>query len=72
MTVQAPGQTCLLPSYFSYFCVLVLVAASLPSQLSHLVKTLLLSLIALAHCAMNVVVISNALDQEDRPKSVSS
>lgn len=65
-TAATPGQTCLYPSYFSYFCVLVLVASSLPAQLSHLLKVLLLSLIALAHCAMNVVVIGAALDQEER------
>lgn len=63
---QTPGQTCLFPSYFTYFCVLVLVASSLPAQLSHLVKVLLLSLIALAHCAMNVFVVGTALDQEER------
>ncbi|KAK3922440.1 Adenylate cyclase type 3, partial [Frankliniella fusca] len=65
-TAATPGLTCLYPSYFSYFCVLVLVASSLPAQLSHLLKVLLLSLIALAHCAMNVGVIGAALDQEER------
>lgn len=45
---------------------LVLVASSLPAQLSHLVKVGLLSLIALAHCAVNMVIIGGALDQEER------
>ncbi|XP_034231454.1 adenylate cyclase type 3-like [Thrips palmi] len=71
-TGSTPGQTCLFPSYFSYFCVLVLVASSLPAQLSHLVKVLLLSLVALAHCAMNVLVVGTALDQEERGSYASS
>ncbi|XP_067008082.2 adenylate cyclase type 3-like [Anabrus simplex] len=60
-----PGSVCLYPSYFSYFCVLVLVAASLPVQLSYLAKAILLILIATAHCAMNVFVIGPALDCEE-------
>ena len=56
---------CLYPSYFSYFGVLVLVAASLPAQVSHLVKAGLLFLIAGTHCAMNVAVIGPSLDCEE-------
>jgi len=59
------GSVCLYPSYFSYFCVLVLVAASLPAQVSHLVKAILLFLITTAHCCMNVLVIGPALDCEE-------
>jgi adenylate cyclase 3 len=59
------GSACLYPSYFSYFCVLVLVAGTLPAQVSHLVKAGLLFLITLAHCCMNVIVIGPALDCEE-------
>jgi adenylate cyclase 3 len=64
-TTEDVGSVCLYPSYFSYFCVLVLVAASLPAQVSHLVKAGLLFLIAGAHCCMNVFVIGPALDSEE-------
>jgi adenylate cyclase 3 len=59
------GSVCLYPSYFTYFCVLVLVAASLPAQVSHLVKAGLLFFITTAHCGMNVFVIGPALDCEE-------
>jgi adenylate cyclase 3 len=62
---EDPGSVCLYPSYFSYFCVLVLVAASLPAQVSHLVKASLLFLITATHCCMNVLVIGPALDSEE-------
>ncbi|PSN34624.1 Adenylate cyclase type 3 [Blattella germanica] len=64
-TTEDLGSVCLYPSYFSYFGVLVLVAASLPAQVSHLIKAGLLFLIAVAHCAMNVAVIGPALDCEE-------
>lgn len=59
------GATCLYPSYFSYFCVLVLVAASLPTQISHLIKIGIFFAIVGIHCAMNLFVISEALDCEE-------
>ncbi|XP_069698186.1 adenylate cyclase type 3-like isoform X2 [Periplaneta americana] len=65
-TVEDLGTVCLYPSYFSYFGVLVLVAASLPAQVSHLVKAGLLFLIAAAHCCMNVFVIGPSLDCEEQ------
>ncbi|CAG2053210.1 unnamed protein product [Timema podura] len=64
-TVEDAGKVCLYPSYFTYFCVLVLVAASLPAQLSYLFKAGLLFLISAAHCVMNVTVIGSALDCEE-------
>ncbi|KDR18334.1 Adenylate cyclase type 3, partial [Zootermopsis nevadensis] len=64
-TTEDLGSVCLYPSYFSYFCVLVLIAASLPAQVSHLVKAGLLFLIATAHCCMNVFAIGPALDCEE-------
>lgn len=56
---------CLYPSYFSYFAVLILIAASLPPSLSYLYKSLLMVLLTSAHCVINVVVLGPALDCEE-------
>ncbi|XP_022190546.2 adenylate cyclase type 3 [Nilaparvata lugens] len=64
-SIEDVRAACLYPSYFSYFSVLVLVAAGLPAQLSHLVKTALLALLSLAHCLVNLFVIGPALDCEE-------
>ncbi|KAL0274464.1 UNVERIFIED_CONTAM: hypothetical protein PYX00_006878 [Menopon gallinae] len=58
------AESCLYPSYFSYFCVLVLVAASLPTQISHLLKIAIFFVIVAIHCIMNIFVISEALNCE--------
>lgn len=58
-------QTCLYPSYFSYFAVLILIAASLPPSLSYLYKSLLMVLLTSAHCLINMVVLESALDCEE-------
>lgn len=55
------GKSCLYPSYFSYFGVLVLIAASLPASLGYLAKTLLMSAIAGAHAAANAGLLEGAL-----------
>ncbi|XP_063239440.1 adenylate cyclase type 3 isoform X2 [Bacillus rossius redtenbacheri] len=59
------GSACLYPSYFSHFCVLVLVAASMPAQLSHLAKAGFMVLVAAAQCVVNVAVVGAALDCEE-------
>lgn len=40
-----PIRTCLFPSYFSNYAVLILIAASIVSQLSHISKIILMTLI---------------------------
>lgn len=67
LNCTAGGDTssmCLYPSYFSYFCVLVLVAASLPTQISHLIKIGIFFIVVALHCSMNLFVISTALECE--------
>lgn len=58
------GKSCLYPSYFSYFGVLVLVAASLPASLGYLAKTALMCLITGAHVAANAGLLNGALECE--------
>lgn len=58
------GKSCLYPSYFSYFSVLVLVAASLPASLSYLAKTFLMCAIAGVHAAANAALLNGALTCE--------
>ncbi|KAK6623164.1 hypothetical protein RUM43_009016 [Polyplax serrata] len=68
LNCTAGGDTttiCLYPSYFSYFCVLVLVAASLPTQISHLIKIGIFFVVVALHCAMNFFVVSTALECEE-------
>lgn len=62
---EDPAEQCFYPSYFSYFMVLVLVAACLPTQLSHLFKAIVLVLLALAMCGFNLVFLAPALDSEE-------
>lgn len=62
------NAACLYPSYFSYFAVLILVAASLPASLSYLCKTFLMVLVTVAHCAANIVVLGSVLDCEESRK----
>lgn len=62
------SAACLYPSYFSYFAVLILVAASLPASLSYLCKTFLMVLLTLAHCAVNIFILGSVLDCEESRK----
>lgn len=64
-TPDDPTVKCLYPSYWSHFGVLVLIAACLPAQLSHLVKVILLVLITVVHCLLNILVIAPTLDSEE-------
>ncbi|XP_049855200.1 adenylate cyclase type 3 [Schistocerca gregaria] len=65
MLRHGPWDACLLPSYVSSFCVLALVAASLPVQLAHGYKALLLALLAAAHVALNCTLLAPALRCEE-------
>lgn len=43
--IMNPIRTCIFPSYFSNYAVLILIAASIVSQLSHISKIILMTLI---------------------------
>lgn len=43
--ITYPTRTCIFPSYFSNYAVLILIAASIVSQLSHISKIVLMTLI---------------------------
>lgn len=62
------NNACMYPSYFSYFAVLILIAAALPAALSYTCKTILMIFITLGHCAVNVFVLGPALDCEESRK----
>lgn len=42
---QQPSSQCIFPSYFSHFAILILIAISVVTQLSHLTKTLLMMIV---------------------------
>ncbi|KAF2902841.1 hypothetical protein ILUMI_03347 [Ignelater luminosus] len=67
-TTEETDAGCLYPSYFSYFAVLILIAAALPACLSYLCKAVFMILITSAHCAINILVLSPALDCEESRK----
>ncbi|XP_012267004.1 adenylate cyclase type 3 [Athalia rosae] len=56
---------CPYPSYYSYVGVLALVAISMPAYLSYLGKAFLMSILAGAQCAVNVMILGPSLDRED-------
>lgn len=62
------SSVCLYPSYFNYFCVLILIATVLPACLSYLCKTFFMVVITLLHCTLNVLVLAPALDCEESRK----
>ncbi|GJQ82981.1 Ac3 [Trypoxylus dichotomus] len=70
--VEDTNATCLYPSYFSYFAVLILIAASLPASLSYMCKTFLMVLLAIAHCVFNILILGAALDCEESRKHWAS
>ncbi|KAF5300267.1 hypothetical protein FQA39_LY11124 [Lamprigera yunnana] len=63
---------CLYPSYFSYFAVLILIAAALPASLSYLCKSVFMVLITSAHCAANLLILAPLLDCEESRKHWSN
>ncbi|EFA03954.2 adenylate cyclase type 3 [Tribolium castaneum] len=66
------NSSCLYPSYFSYFAVLILIASSLPACLSYLWKALFLFIIALAQCLVNIFVLELVLECEESRKNWKS
>ncbi|CAH2002891.1 unnamed protein product [Acanthoscelides obtectus] len=65
-------SSCLYPSYFSYFCVLILIASSLPACISYLWKGFFMFLIAVAQCVVNILVLGPTLDCEELMKHWTS
>lgn len=63
------NSSCLYPSYFSYFAVLILIASSLPACLSYLWKALFLFIIALGQCLVNIFVLELVLECEESRKN---
>nr|XP_029727324.1 adenylate cyclase type 3-like [Aedes albopictus]XP_029727325.1 adenylate cyclase type 3-like [Aedes albopictus]XP_029727326.1 adenylate cyclase type 3-like [Aedes albopictus]XP_029727327.1 adenylate cyclase type 3-like [Aedes albopictus] len=60
-----PSTGCLFPSYFSNFAVLILVAVSIITQLSHLSKIALMVAITAIHCYINIFNLDEAFRHED-------
>lgn len=63
--VEYINDVCLYPSYFTHFCVLILVAITLIAHLSHIVKALLLLVTAATHCLLNMFVIRESIICEE-------
>ncbi|KAL9707790.1 hypothetical protein quinque_011308 [Culex quinquefasciatus] len=64
-TEMHPATICLFPSYFSNFAVLILIAVSIITQLSHLSKIALMVIITAIHCYINVFHLDEAFRNED-------
>ena len=60
-----PTNTCLFPSYFSCFAVLILITTSVITQLSHVAKILVMAVVTALHCAMNVFFLEEQFKNED-------
>ncbi|XP_058057684.1 adenylate cyclase type 3 [Anopheles bellator] len=60
-----PSGVCLFPSYFSNYTVLILIATSIITQLSHLSKILLMIIITATHCYVNIFHLDEAFRNED-------
>ncbi|XP_065226865.1 adenylate cyclase type 3 [Planococcus citri] len=54
-------KMCLYPSYFTHFCVLILIAVTLIAHLSHIVKASLLLVIAASHCIVTMFLIRECI-----------
>ncbi|XP_022908254.1 adenylate cyclase type 3 [Onthophagus taurus] len=63
--IEEMNSSCLYPSYFSFFAVLILVVASLPASLSYICRTILMVLIATVHCLVNFLLLGKALYCEE-------
>ncbi|XP_025831186.1 adenylate cyclase type 3 [Agrilus planipennis] len=59
---EETDRSCMYPSYFSYFAVLILIATSLPASLSYLCKAAIMALITSLHCVVNMLMLSNAFN----------
>ncbi|XP_050076662.1 adenylate cyclase type 3 [Anopheles maculipalpis] len=64
-TEMEPSSVCLFPSYFSNYTVLILIATSIITQLSHLSKILLMIIITVIHCYVNIFHLDEAFRNED-------
>uniref|UniRef100_A0AAG5CW34 adenylate cyclase n=1 Tax=Anopheles atroparvus TaxID=41427 RepID=A0AAG5CW34_ANOAO len=64
-TDMEPSSVCLFPSYFSNYTVLILIATSIITQLSHLSKILLMIIITATHCYVNIFHLDEAFRNED-------
>ncbi|XP_052865244.1 adenylate cyclase type 3 [Anopheles cruzii] len=64
-TEMEPSGVCLFPSYFSNYTVLILIATSIITQLSHLSKILLMIIITAIHCYVNIFHLDEAFRNED-------
>ncbi|KFB39059.1 AGAP009315-PA-like protein [Anopheles sinensis] len=64
-TEMEPSSVCLFPSYFSNYTVLILIATSIITQLSHLSKILLMIIITATHCYVNIFHLDEAFRNED-------
>ncbi|XP_053667257.1 adenylate cyclase type 3 [Anopheles marshallii] len=64
-TEMEPASVCLFPSYFSNYTVLILIATSIITQLSHLSKILLMIIITAIHCYVNIFHLDEAFRNED-------
>ncbi|CAH1175806.1 unnamed protein product [Phaedon cochleariae] len=71
-TTMDLDASCLYPSYFSNFTVLILIASSLPACLSYLWKSFLMLLIAGAQCIVNIFILASDLDCEELMKHWTS
>ncbi|XP_044726976.1 adenylate cyclase type 3-like [Chrysoperla carnea] len=58
-------ETCPYPSYYSFYSVLILVATSMPTALSYLIKTCLMFLITIGQCFLNITFSGPFLDCEE-------
>ncbi|XP_058824460.1 adenylate cyclase type 3 [Topomyia yanbarensis] len=64
-TEMHPSSICLYPSYFSNFTVLILIAISIITQLSHLSKIALMVIVTATHCYINIFHLDEAFRNED-------
>ncbi|CAO1336896.1 unnamed protein product [Diamesa serratosioi] len=62
--IQQPSIHCIFPSYFSHFAVLILIAITIVTQLSHLMKISLMIIITAVHCIMNIFFLEDAFKNE--------
>ena len=63
--ISENDKVCLYPSYFTHFCVLILIAITLISHLSHIMKVILLLIVAAGHCIVNVFFIRESIMCEE-------
>lgn len=50
---QLPSVDCILPSYFNHFAVLILIATTIITQLSHLTKIIIMTIFTFTYCIID-------------------